>query len=65
RTTSAPSDARDVWAAAVVGGLGSVAVSVGAGAVTGIGIRIICNRRRSAGWEVEWSRVEPEWSRRA
>ncbi|MDF6022464.1 hypothetical protein [Streptomyces sp. JH34] len=64
RVTSAPSDGQDVYAAALVGGLGSAAVAVGAGAVAGIGIRIVCNRRRAAGWEAEWSRVEPEWSRR-
>ncbi|MEU5656864.1 hypothetical protein ABZ802_14735 [Streptomyces sp. NPDC047737] len=64
RITSAPSDGHDVWATAVTAGLSSAAVAVGSGALAALVLRIACDRRRSAGWEAEWSRVEPEWSRR-
>ncbi|MFD7970926.1 Rv1733c family protein [Streptomyces clavifer] len=64
RITSAPSDGRDIWATAVLGGLSGAAVAVGAGALAGVVLRVVCDRCRSAGWEAEWSRVEPEWNRR-
>ncbi|MFJ8857997.1 hypothetical protein ACIRD8_06125 [Streptomyces sp. NPDC102451] len=64
RVTSAPRGDREVWAEALVQGGGIAAVTVGAGALAGLAIRVACNRRRTAGWETEWSRVEPEWSRR-
>ncbi|WP_327111158.1 hypothetical protein OG206_00980 [Streptomyces sp. NBC_01341] len=63
--TSAPADERDIWVAALIAGAGGAAAAVGGGAVAAIGIRIMCNRCRAAGWEAEWSRVEPDWSRRA
>ncbi|MEU0133038.1 hypothetical protein ABZ172_03200 [Streptomyces sp. NPDC006296] len=65
RITTAPSDANDVWAAGMVGGVGTATAALGAGALAGISVRIVCNRRRAAGWEAEWSRVEPEWTHRA
>ncbi|WP_129260583.1 hypothetical protein [Streptomyces sp. M3] len=65
RVTSAPAGDREAWAEALVAGGGIAAVTVGAGVVAGLGIRVMCNRRRAADWETEWSRVEPEWSRRA
>lgn len=63
--TSAPHGYRDVWAEALLEGGSSAAVTIGAGALAGFGVRVVCNRRRATGWESEWSRVEPEWSRRA
>ncbi|WP_069173964.1 Rv1733c family protein [Streptomyces griseus] len=63
-TTSAPPGSRDVWSGALTEGLSGVAVVAGAGAVAGIGLRKVCNRFRAVHWETEWSRVEPEWSRR-
>ncbi|MGW4229464.1 Rv1733c family protein [Streptomyces sp. NPDC004980] len=63
--TSAPLEYRDVWAEALLVGGSSAAVTFGAGALAVIGVRVVCNRRRGSMWESEWSRVEPQWSRRA
>ncbi|MBM7440253.1 hypothetical protein [Streptomyces sp. HB132] len=63
--TSAPSGNGDVWTGALAEGAGSAAVVAGVGVLAGLGVRGVCNRRRAAGWETEWSRVEPQWSRRA
>ncbi|MFE2022351.1 hypothetical protein ACFW9O_30370 [Streptomyces sp. NPDC059499] len=65
RATSAPLGDRDVWARTLMAGGGGAAVTVGAGVLAGLGIRVACNRRRATNWETEWRRVEPEWSRRA
>ncbi|MFC5171173.1 hypothetical protein [Streptomyces mutomycini] len=64
RITSAPAGEGDVWTGALAAGAGSAAVVAGVGALAGLGVRRVCNRRRAAGWEAEWSRVEPQWSRR-
>uniref|UniRef100_A0AAU3GKM3 Integral membrane protein n=1 Tax=Streptomyces sp. NBC_01401 TaxID=2903854 RepID=A0AAU3GKM3_9ACTN len=64
RHTSAPLRDSDLWADALLEGGGGAAVTIGVGVLTGLGIRVVCNRRRAAGWETEWSRVEPQWSRR-
>ncbi len=39
-----------------------MAVAVGAAGAVG-GIRLICNRRRMAGWQRAWDTVGPTWSR--
>ncbi|WP_435797241.1 Rv1733c family protein [Streptomyces clavifer] len=62
--TSAPLEHHDVWAEALLEGGSGAAVAIGAGALAGFGVRMACNRRRATLWESEWSRVEPEWSRR-
>ncbi|MEU0144547.1 hypothetical protein [Streptomyces sp. NPDC006288] len=63
--TTAPSGDRDAWAGALSEGVGGAGLVVGFGTLAGLGVHMVCGRRRAAGWETEWGEVEPEWSRRA
>jgi hypothetical protein len=63
--TAAPLRPVDAQARAVVAALLVLGVGWGVAAMVWAGVRAVVGRINAAGWEREWTQVEPRWSGRA